>query len=172
MFLATLLIIYLILHRSVSPLTLWPTCCSLLRFPHTLMTHTSTVLWTSSGIHLPPPAEVNLQRNRQQRATKKKPYTFSSNHHLHLPRLQHSSRFQLKSKHWLALWAGLFLVADKQNVQFQPRPPLRRKRCVTAESIPQDDTTHTLLGWYLYPSLEFDPSAADLWLSLATARPE
>lgn len=63
---------------------------------------------------------------------------------------------------------SLVRSADKQNVQFQP---LRRKHRVTRESFftaspfetlfsLQDDTTHTTTHalWYLYPSLEFDPT--------------
>lgn len=66
-FLATLLIIYQILHRPVSPLTL---LTHMLLFPPQQLNGTKKIslMWTSHGIHLQAPAEVTL--TAQQAACK------------------------------------------------------------------------------------------------------
>lgn len=132
----------------------------------------STLVWTSHGIHLQAPTEVNL--TSQQAACKNIKPTPSAKPPPP-PTLMFLLGFSLNQNiHWLC-GRSLVRSAEKQNVQFQPWPSqeeaLCDERAFYFESIRAcvfstgwyhpHDYTCSLVEWYLYPSLEFDPTTTE-----------
>lgn len=169
-----LLIIYPILHRPVSPLTLLTHLLYFFFLPHTNDTEkNSSLVWTSHVIHLQAPAGANLPS--QHSACKNiKTHTFCKTT-VNTPNSRFLLGFSLNKNIHRLCGRSLVRSADKQNVQFQPWPSqeeaLCDERAFNFESIRAcsfstgwyhpHDYTCSLVEWYLYPSLEFDPTTTE-----------
>lgn len=154
-----LLIIYPILHRSVSPLTLLTHLLHFLSLSHT----NGTEMRPSHGIHLPAPTEVNL--TSQQAACKNIKPTPSAKPPPP-PKSLFLTGFGLNQNIQRLCGRSAVRSADKQNVQFQPRPSQEEALCderafyfesiracaLSAGWYHPHDYTCSLVERYLYPS--------------------
>ena len=171
-----LLIIYPILHRPVSPLMLLTHLLYFFSF-HTLMTQEKkkTVLWCELLMEYVCKLLLWVNLPSQHSACKNiKTHTFCKTT-ANTPNSRFLLGFSL-NKNIHHLWGcSLVRSADKQNVQFQPWPSqeeaLCDERAFNFESIRAcsfstgwyhpHNYTCSLVEWYLYPFLGFDPTTSE-----------